>query len=216
MVAVFQNIPGWLIPSGIGILSVITLTIILERGYVLFIQIGRERKTGRGKLEKLIDSGEWNELSNKKTELYSILNQGPLSLLHAGILTDKNYLEDLSDESLMRLSAHLRQRLPMLGTVSTIAPLLGLLGTVTGMIKSFHAFAAEGVQNSQLTGGIDEALVTTALGLMVGIPALIFYNLFASHINSILENTEILNKKLISKITHRGLTQSQPQTEDSI
>ena len=66
-----------------------------------------------------------------------------------------------------------------LGTISTITPLLGLLGTVIGMIKVFSAILAHGVGNAnQLAGGISEALITTAAGLTVAIPSYFFYRFF--------------------------------------
>jgi len=73
---------------------------------------------------------------------------------------------------------HLERNLGMLGTIAAIAPLIGFLGTVTGMIKAFMQVQSLGgaVDASVLAGGIWEALITTAAGLFVGIPALIFYN----------------------------------------
>lgn len=73
---------------------------------------------------------------------------------------------------------HLEKYLGVLGTVAAIAPLIGFLGTVTGMIRAFMEIQARGgnVDAGVLAGGIWEALITTAAGLTVGIPALIFYN----------------------------------------
>ena len=64
------------------------------------------------------------------------------------------------------------------------------------MIKSFHAFDADKVQNAQLVGGIDEALITTALGLIVAIPTLIAYNYFANRVNQISEETSLLSDQV--------------------
>ena len=70
----------------------------------------------------------------------------------------------------------LERYLTTLGTIASISPLLGLLGTVVGMIRVFRALLAEGPGNpAALAGGISEALVTTAAGLVVAIPALIFH-----------------------------------------
>ncbi len=78
-----------------------------------------------------------------------------------------------------------------LGTIAHIAPLLGLLGTVTGNIKAFSLLGSGQVDPTKLAGGISEALYTTAAGMIVGIPAIIFYNALVSKVNKeilVLEN----------------------------
>lgn len=89
--------------------------------------------------------------------------------------------------------------LPILATISGIAPLLGFLGTVTGMISAFMKIQElQGSANpSDLAGGIWEALITTAFGLIVGIPALAFYNYFTSRINKIVVDMELISNDII-------------------
>jgi biopolymer transport protein ExbB len=79
---------------------------------------------------------------------------------------------------------HLEKYLGVLGTIAAVAPLIGFLGTVTGMIRAFMEIQARGgnVDAGVLAGGIWEALITTAAGLTVGIPALIFYNWLQSKV----------------------------------
>jgi biopolymer transport protein ExbB len=86
----------------------------------------------------------------------------------------------------------LERNLGVLGTVAAVAPLLGFLGTVTGMIKAFMKieFLGGNVNASVLAGGIWEALVTTAAGLCVGIPALIFYNYLVSRVQNFAHELE--------------------------
>ncbi len=87
----------------------------------------------------------------------------------------------------------LEKRLNVLATISGIAPLLGFLGTVTGMINAFMTIQALGgiVSPSDLAGGIWEALLTTAYGLIVGIPAYGFYNYFVTKINRLVHEIEV-------------------------
>lgn len=100
---------------------------------------------------------------------------------------------------------HLEKNLGILGTIAAIAPLLGFLGTVTGMIRAFIQVQSLGgnVDASVLAGGIWEALVTTAAGLAVGIPALIFYNWLQSQVERFVfemeENSTSLLDMLIEK-----------------
>ena len=85
----------------------------------------------------------------------------------------------------------LEKYLNALGTIAAITPLLGLLGTVIGMIKVFAAITAVGVGNPQiLAGGISEALITTAAGLSVGIPSLMFHRYFKGKINELTVDIE--------------------------
>jgi len=76
-------------------------------------------------------------------------------------------------------------------TIAVVSPLLGLLGTVTGMIRVFEAIVQEGTGNAQLlAGGISEAMLTTAFGLMVAIPTLVFHNFFSKKVDLILVDME--------------------------
>ena len=80
-----------------------------------------------------------------------------------------------------RQASILTQRITYLADVGAIAPMVGLLGTVLGMIKSFNEIAQDtfiGAGQIQLAGGVSEALITTAAGLVIGIPSLIFYSVF--------------------------------------
>ncbi len=85
----------------------------------------------------------------------------------------------------------LERYLNTLGTIAAITPLLGLLGTVIGMIKVFSAITAFGVGDPVvLAGGISEALITTAAGLSVGIPSLMFYRYFRGRVNELTVSME--------------------------
>ncbi len=118
------------------------------------------------------------------------------SILRAGLLKMKDTHQDLKDavESAARLEVHKLERgLGLLASVAGIAPLLGFLGTVTGMIAAFRVIEVnEGVVNPQLlAGGIWEALLTTAFGLIVGIPAYFMYNYLVNRVNRFVFETEV-------------------------
>jgi len=78
----------------------------------------------------------------------------------------------------------------VLGIIATISPLLGLLGTVSGMITSFHAVGGEAMAGRMLAAGISEALITTATGLSIGIPVYIFYRFFIARSDYLLLEME--------------------------
>lgn len=101
---------------------------------------------------------------------------------------------------------HLEKNLGVLGTVAAIAPMLGFLGTVTGMIKAFMRIQMLGgsVDANVLAGGIWEALVTTAAGLSVGIPTIIFYNWLQGRVEQIVFEMEDSSTDLIDMLIEKG------------
>ena len=100
----------------------------------------------------------------------------------------------------------LERHLPILATISSVAPMLGFLGTVAGMIRSFEDIVAKmGEVNivEAAAAGISVALYTTAFGLIVGIPAYLFFNYFSSVINSFVLQVESTAAELIEVVTVR-------------
>jgi biopolymer transport protein ExbB len=122
-------------------------------------------------------------------------HRGPVaSIVKAGLLRFGRPRDEvelaLQDASAHEL-AHLERGLPVLATVAMIAPLLGFLGTVTGMINSFEALATVGLNNpAAVAKGISEALITTAAGLAIAIPVQMAYNYFVTTVNALVRNME--------------------------
>ena len=99
--------------------------------------------------------------------------------------SDREYLEEIIREAVLAQAGKLEKRMWLLGAVVNTAPQSGLLGTVTGMITSFSALSASAESSKIVAAGISEALYTTAFGLIVAIPSLIFYNYFNRRIDAI-------------------------------
>lgn len=113
---------------------------------------------------------------------------GPLAMvIGAGLVArdkSRDGVRQAGQEAGVRAIAALEGFLPTLSTVANISPLLGFLGTVTGMIKAFAAVAAEGLGDpATVAAGISEALITTATGLIIAIPCFAAYNYFVSRVN---------------------------------
>ncbi len=95
----------------------------------------------------------------------------------------------------------LQKYLGVLGTVASVSPLLGLLGTVLGMINVFRVVSAQGIgQADSLAGGISEAMITTATGLTIAIPTLVAYNAFSDRANGLVLEIERLTLTFIKRI----------------
>ena len=131
---------------------------------------------------------------DKAAELCS-QTQGPVaSVVHAGLLRlhrGLDHVEKAIENAGAVEMAFLERGMVWLSTVANLAPMVGFLGTVSGMIKSFQAIKQAGdVEPSLVAGGISEALITTASGLIVGIIIQFFYNLFASRIDRIIADMQ--------------------------
>ncbi len=164
---------GWLmVPILIG--SVLALAIIIERFWTL-----RQRRilpaALRGRAQRLAQEPEL-----EARHLETLKESSPLGRILAAGLANRHHGRSVMAEAIEDAGRHeahrLERYLNTLGTIAAISPLLGLLGTVIGMIKVFGAISAEGLGDMQaLSGGIAEALITTASGLTVAIPALMAY-----------------------------------------
>ena len=164
---------GWLMIP-ILLCSVVAAAIVVERSWTL-----RRKKVIP---EKLL-TGIWNLLSKdalNDRHIAEIESGSPLGKVLAAGLINRHLARELIRESIEETGRHvvheMERFMNTLGTISTITPLLGLLGTVIGMIRVFTAITVVGVGDpGQLAGGISEALITTAAGLTIAIPSLIFH-----------------------------------------
>jgi biopolymer transport protein ExbB len=96
-------------------------------------------------------------------------------------------LESKIEEKALEVKYNLERRLSMLGTIATISPLLGLLGTVVGMITAFTGLTeTSGANPDLLAAGISQALITTAFGLLIAVPGLVLHKYFEQKINYLL------------------------------
>ncbi len=107
---------------------------------------------------------------------------------------------------------HLERRLPILASIGGVAPMLGFLGTVTGMIAAFQVIESQsGIVNpGALAGGIWEALLTTAFGLIVGIPSLVVYNYFVTRIRKLVHEMEVTSNDFLDMLDHREPAVAEP------
>jgi len=147
----------------------------------------------------------WELAKSKQLDsktIKQLKDSSPLGAILAAGVSNQHLGRDVMKESIAeagRQVAHdLERFLNALGTIATITPLLGLLGTVVGMIKVFSAIVAHGVGDpTVLAGGISEALITTAAGLVVAIPCVIFHRYFDGLVESLVISMEDESLKLI-------------------
>ena len=150
----------------------------------------------------------WKWFQDKKLDDMAIRRlkvSSPLGAVLAAGLANSGYGREIMKESIEEIGRQvthdLERFLNSLGTIASITPLLGLLGTVIGMIKVFSAITAHGVGDPAiLAGGISEALITTAAGLTVAIPSLMFHRYFEGRVDELVLNMEEESLKLIEMI----------------
>ncbi len=143
------------------------------------------------------------QLSNQK--LKELRADSPLGeILAAGLANSKRgreIMKECIEEAAARVVHDLERYLNTLGTIAGIAPLLGLLGTVLGMIEIFSSFMGSGMANApQLAGGISKALITAAAGLMVAIPALFFHRFLSRRVDELVVGMEQEAIKLVEVV----------------
>lgn len=164
--------------------SLIALTIIFER----MLTLRKAQVLPNGLRKQVMELAVRGKITADKIDV--VRKHSPLGAVFAAGLANiphgaddmREALEEQGKQVVHRLGRYLNT----LGTIASITPLIGLLGTVIGMIKVFTAITANGVGDpTVLSGGISEALITTAAGLSVGIPCLMFYRHFKSRINEL-------------------------------
>ena len=137
-----------------------------------------------------------------KAKIKTLGSSSPLGkILAAGLVNQshgREIMKECIEESGRQVVHELEKYLNTLGTIASITPLLGLLGTVIGMIKVFAAIMAHGVGDpAVLAGGISQALITTATGLTIAIPTLMFYRYFRGRVDELVINMEDEAVKLL-------------------
>ncbi|MFH1962432.1 MAG: MotA/TolQ/ExbB proton channel family protein [bacterium] len=184
------------------ILSVLSIAVIIER-ILVYRQLGQKTK-------KLWDVMNERGLESVGLSVVSeVLSAHPSSITHileAGISTSHLGSYEAMREAMEQEEAitkmKLEKRLAFLGTLGANAPFIGLFGTVLGIIRSFKDLAVSGQGGGSVITGISEALVATAMGLFVAIPAAICYNVFKKKVQAMMVYADALSH-MVLKIYHQ-------------
>ncbi|MBV1789201.1 MotA/TolQ/ExbB proton channel family protein [Marinobacterium sp. D7] len=190
---------GWLMVPIIGC-SILALAIVTER----FITLRDSRVVPKGLLAQVWELVRSGEMTPER--MRSIKHESPLGAIVVAGLNSSAHGREVMKESIQEAATlvvhELERFLNSLGTIAAIAPLLGLLGTVIGMIKVFTEIMMQGTGNANvLAGGISEALITTAAGLSVAIPTLVLHRYFQRKVDTLVLTMEQESIKLV-EIVH--------------
>ena len=198
-------VKGGLIMIPLGFSSLIGLAIIIEKLMSL-----RGRKILVPEIVTALEAIKNKDDLNLTMSICKKYD-GPFPNIISTVLANEQLpphdLKELVEETGRQEVRYLERGLGALETVAGIAPLLGLLGTVIGILKVFNVISEIGVgQASALSGGISEALITTIVGLSIGIPSVVFYNYFIDKAENLILDIEKYSSGLIMKIKFWGKT----------
>jgi biopolymer transport protein ExbB len=194
----------------IGLCALAATIIIIER-LIFFAAIRKGQRDILPRIRSSVDKGHYDEaLAICDTA------ESPASRLMKTGITCREYSEGAIREAVMnqanREIPRLERYLSTLGTIANISTLLGLLGTVTGNIRAFGVLGTMGTMGNPavLAGSIAEALVTTAAGLIVSIPAVVFYNYFVAEVNRMVTEMETSVSDLVLLVAEKKNHEVQP------
>jgi biopolymer transport protein ExbB len=178
--------------------SIIALAIIGERFWSLRLEIVAPSDL-LPEVQKLLNQG-----TIKKDVVAKIREHSLLGEIFASALVNSNtsaaHIKEAIEESGRAVSYKLEKYLSTLGTIAAVAPLLGLLGTVIGMVDLFSSFTNSGHDVAVFARGISVALYNTATGIIVAVPAMIFYRFFRSKVDDLIFDMEQQALKLIESM----------------
>lgn len=191
--------------------SVISLAIIVER----FWTLQSKRVTPHGLVLQAWKMAREERLNDKALE--NLRDGSPLGRILAAGLMNMRHEREIMKEAIEDTGRHvvheLQKYLNTLGTIASITPLLGLLGTVIGMIKVFTVITTRGVGDAGvLAGGISEALITTAAGLSVAIPSLMFYRYFIGRVDELVVTMEQEALKMVEVFKGQREQERRPRS----
>lgn len=194
------------------LLSVISVAIIIER-----LRFYRTASKGlepfRAKIRDAANQGKWEDAlaaaqqRSKQANLRAAdLETGmTMALLSCRQANDKGKptsqsLNELAQDAVLRTRIHWERNLAILASIGSNAPFVGLFGTVLGIIKAFHDLAKQPIAGAQtVSAGVSEALVATAVGILVAIPATVAFNFFQRRVKSACLQAEALKSFLVGK-----------------
>lgn len=183
-------IQGGLLMIPIALCSILSLAFTAERAWFLWTQhVSPSRFWNQ--LEEPLGERDFDEALERSKYFDGLLPELVFNGLSSAPLTKDKAVDRMEEYGLEKMP-ELERFLPALNFIAQVSPLLGLLGTVAGMIETFSVIASVGVgQPEMLAGGISKALITTASGLAVGIVTLFFHHLISRKVNELTHEMEM-------------------------
>jgi biopolymer transport protein ExbB len=188
--------------------SILALTVIIERALFWLVEDRRRNQPLVNDVLSLAETGDWETVKHRVRGSRDFV----IRILVAGIVHREFSMSKAMETAASDEMDRMRRHLPILDTIITVSPLLGIFGTVIGIILSFEMLGATGIEEPQaVTAGIAQALITTASGLGIAILSLFPFNYFnsrvekaAAHIEKYATSLEIVYEMLVNEGHSRG------------
>ena len=199
-----QEFQDWFKKGGIVmyplfLVAIISLLLCLER-FLVFVRRGHASKSFTSRIDQLIEQGDFEKAASICLKKDTSLSMVMFSVINKAKET-RDDAEKALQEALLREQPKLDRRMGLLSAMGTIAPLLGLLGTVTGIITLFTVITEVGTNDAKvLAGGISEALITTETGLIIAIPVMILHGILSEKLEQVNNEMYIQSTALLNKI----------------
>lgn len=187
-------------------LSFLCIAVAVERA--IYIVLNRTAThTLQDALERFLAGGSAEEFQDALSKMRGLQARVLAAGMEAGLRDGYDAAEEVITGHIKYEKLQLSRRLIVIGTTGSNAPFLGLFGTVLGIIKAFHDLASDDAEASAaVMAGISEALVATAVGLLVAIPAVVLYNGFQSRNKAIVAELESMSHLVLSRLTDGAKT----------
>jgi len=194
---------GWTMIALAG-LSVLSVAVMLERGWV-FYKAGKGKEAFLKKLKGVLKEGNISEAisvcESSTTSLAYIVRAGLASFHHG-----EEGMGESMEKAAMKEVLHLEKNVGIIGTTGSVAPFVGLFGTVIGIIRAFHDLSlSSGGGPAVVSEGIAEALVATAAGIFVAVPAIIMFNYYTNRINRVVVEMEAIASEALDVLLEKRL-----------
>jgi len=197
----------WVLWLLIG-LSLVSVTIMIER-YLFYKRHAIDVTTVRSKFADLLDQGDLMGAA-ELLQQYDSLETNTVLFGLRDYARGPESVQDLLQAAARKERARYEKRLSFLATVASNAPFIGLFGTVLGIIRAFKDLSANIAEASAaVMGGIAEALIATAVGLLVAIPAVIAFNILKSRVKEIADDGNLLAATLLASLKSADMTTSK-------
>jgi biopolymer transport protein ExbB len=196
------------------LLSIVSVALIFERA-LFYRAATKGLEDFRRHVRSAVAEGKWDEAirvaqgrADKSTQGTPDLEAEMALLLlnqRANHATSPEVLTEVAQDPVVRARLSWERNLAFLATIGSNAPFIGLFGTVLGIIKAFHDLSQQAGGSAQaVTSGISEALVATAIGILVAIPAVVAFNIFQRRVKAGLSQAEAMKSYLIGRLAHSG------------
>ena len=196
--SIISSIPPETVPVVILLVSIVAFTIIIERS-IYYNRFKSLVPDDLRTLKDLIKSQKWDEaIDHLKLKSWGATTVVLTTLLDYRRRESEYLSDELKSEAYKQIS-QMEKFLTELGTIATISPLLGVLGTVLGMIRSF----AEGTGTKGAEVGISEALITTAMGIAVAVPSYVFYNVLVRKKEEKISELETISDQILPLVVKK-------------